>query len=343
MFCPLPGALNPAVLDVERQALAWADEIGLTADARSRARLAGTRAAEFFARCAPHASAERLLPCVLWTYWGFAFDDARCDNGPLSSDPAGFLVAADRAQRALVRGSAEPDADRFETAVADIGRRLRAGADPDALLTRRFAHANRAWLGGVAEQITNRAQGYVPDLDSYVAMRLHSAGGGPTCALLEYAHGEPMSEAEAGAPAVRAATEAAILAAALDNDRQSAARETNDGQGDQNVYGVLRVRHGLTAAEAVDRATRLRDGALSVFLRLRDRARPDLGPAGRAYLDGLAHTIRGNAEWGAAVPRYTTADATPAPGPRWTDTPTDPGLRPPPEVPSIVWWWRVLG
>ncbi|MFI7389647.1 hypothetical protein [Streptomyces tendae] len=53
-----------------------------------------THSTDFFARFAPVPDDDRLLAAALWVYWGFAFDDARCDSGPLSSRPAQFNALA---------------------------------------------------------------------------------------------------------------------------------------------------------------------------------------------------------------------------------------------------------
>lgn len=59
-----------------------------------------THSADFFARFAPVADDDRLPAAALWVYWGFAFDDARCDSGPLSGRPAQFKALAVRGRPA---------------------------------------------------------------------------------------------------------------------------------------------------------------------------------------------------------------------------------------------------
>ncbi|MFV2117975.1 terpene synthase family protein, partial [Streptomyces sp. Act-28] len=312
-FCPIEPAIHPRAEEAERLALAWTDRVGLCRDATERARVRASRAADFYARFAPHADLDRLWVTACWVYWGFAFDDARCDEGPLADDPARFAAVAGTVQRALEIPGPLACADQYAVAVHDLGERFRATAGP--VQNRRFQHAHRAWLKGVQWQIGNRARGVMPDLDDYLAMRLHSAGGEPTYALSEIANGLDVPAREMDSPAVCALTEMAILVAALDNDHLSRARELDHGQTEQNVVSVLMARGHRSASEALHEAVALRDGVLRRFLDLRDRALPRASAPLRRYLADLGHGIRGNIEWGLRVPRYLGSDdATPPPG-----------------------------
>ncbi|MFF7454677.1 glutamate dehydrogenase [Kitasatospora sp. NPDC008115] len=346
-YCPVPPAIHPEVDAVERRAHAWLDRTGLCPTTASRAWTAGTNSAEFYARFAPDADPDRLWIAVCWIYWGFAFDDARCDEGPLAADPAGFAALAGTVQRALeLPGSLDTD-DPYAAALHDIGERFRACAGP--VQNRRFQQAHRAWLSGVQWQIGNRAAGHMPDLDAYLSMRLHSAGGEPTYAMLEIANGIDVPAAEMDSPAVCALTEMAILVAALDNDRHSHAKEAGRGQTDQNIFAVLTARHTLAPRQALHEAVALRDAVLDRFLALRDEVSRRAGADLRRYLDDLGHGIRGNIEWGLRVPRYLSLrDAASGPGTTtapdrlpWAERPLT-GTLDVRRLPTISWWWQDL-
>lgn len=168
-YCPVEPAIHEEVEQVEARALDWVERFGLCADERERRRAVGTRSAEFYARFAPRGVVANLEVAVLWVYWGFVFDDARCDHGPMSTRVDEFLPVACRVQRALEAPDAPVGEDRFATALQDIGRRMRECATP--VQVRRFCEAHRKWLVDVAWQIRNRAHGHMPDLDSYLAQR----------------------------------------------------------------------------------------------------------------------------------------------------------------------------
>ncbi|MFF5971959.1 glutamate dehydrogenase [Streptomyces sp. NPDC012769] len=341
LYCPLESAVHPRVREVEKRAVAWIAESGMCADEEERAWVVATHSTDFFGRFAPVADDDRLLATSLWVYWGFAFDDARCDNGPLSSRPAQFNALAGAVQRAAEAPTAADGGERFVRPLQDIIGRFRSlGTAPQV---RRFLDAHRAWLSGVAWQIGNQAAGRMPDLDEYLAMRLLSSGGEPTFAMLELATGAEVPDAELHRPAVRALTEMAILVAALDNDRHSLRKELSRGHADQNIYSVLTHHRLLTLAEAVEEAARIRDRVLTRFLRLHDRVRPHAGAELARYLGGLCHGVRGNAEWGLRVPRYLSLgrvpDAMDEEPLEWAAAPADDSPAPLPAAPTVAWWW----
>ncbi|WP_437074954.1 terpene synthase family protein [Streptomyces sp. enrichment culture] len=273
-------------------------------------------------------------------YWGFAFDDARCDSGPLSTRPAQFNVLAGQVQRACETDSADPG-DRYARALQDIVRRFRSFAAPAQVA--RFQHAHRTWLSGVAWQIANQAMGRMPGLDEFLTMRLQAAGGHPTYALLELATGAQVPDRELYRPAVRALSEMAMMVAALDNDRHSLHKELARGHTDQNVYTVLMAERGIGLQQAVVEAARLRDRILLRFLRLHDRVRPTAGQELAVYLQGLRYGLRGNNEWGMRVPRYLSQghwpDSMEDLALAYAEEPTDTRPGPVPGAPGIAWWW----
>jgi terpene synthase-like protein len=316
----------------------WAERFGLpsTGDAR-----AAWGSADFYARFAPSGDFDGTLLAVHWVYWGFAFDDAYCDTGPYSGDPAAFARLSVSVQRAVEVPHTPPPTDPFMAALHDIGTRMRKLASPGK--NRRFHAAHQAWLCGVQWQIANQASGLVPSLDDYLLMRLHASGGEPTFALLEVANGLPdIPPDEVGGPAVRALTEMAIMVAALDNDRHSAAAEAARGHTGQNIFSVLANAPDVPAAEVSDLAVGLRDHILGMFLGLRDRVVANASPALRRYLADLGHGIRGNAEWGQRAARYLAAGDGESPAvANWADAPLDSAgrtLRPP----AFSWWWNAF-
>ncbi|MGP3972045.1 terpene synthase family protein [Streptomyces sp. 6N223] len=340
IYCPFPSAVHPRAEPVHGRAVDWIQKSGMCGTDEARAWSVASHSADFFGRFVPEAEDERLFATSLWVYWAFTFDDARCDHGPLATRPGEFAGLAVRVQRA-VEAPSNPDAtDRFIPPLQDVARRLRAIGTPTT--TRRFAVAHRAWRSGVTWQIGNRARGHMPDLDEYLAMRLLSAGGEPTFALLELATGGEIPGGEFDRPVVRALTELAIAVAGLDNDWHSAGREALRGHSEQNIYTVLMRHRSLAPADAVAEATAIRDRLLNRFRQLLDRVLPRAGAELRTYLAGLCHGIRGNAEWGLRVPRYLSTGRLPdgfseAPV-EWADSPADSRAGPPP-TPTVSWWW----
>lgn len=348
-YCPIASALNPAVDQVEADALAWLAGSGLYTTDAERAWLFATNSAEFYARITPAADPERLQLAARWCYWGFAFDDARCDNGPASVRTGAFVDLASRSMLALMTpGKAELGIDDpFVAALADIAEGFRGISTPTQL--RRWTEAHRGWLLATAWQVAGVEARTAPGLADYVAMRLNSCAGEPTTAMIEIVNAEPVPAVEMDSPAVRAATEAARLVAAFDNDLVSAGKERRLEQGASNIVDVLARTYAVPLPDAVVRATALRDRVMVLFLALCDRIGRTAGVELASYLDGLGHTIRGNIEWSLRVPRYTSdATAVQHPGsgraltPGWADQPSDASLQPI-GLPAISWWWDQLG
>jgi hypothetical protein len=144
LYCPLESAVNPHAAVVERRAEEWIAGSGMCSTERERAWVLASHSVDFYARFVPEADPDRLLATSLWVYWGFAFDDARCDEGPLSARPADFAQLAGTVQRALEAPTAADGGERFIPPLRDIASRFRALGTPAQV--RRFAAAHRAWL-----------------------------------------------------------------------------------------------------------------------------------------------------------------------------------------------------
>ncbi|MCK2239897.1 MULTISPECIES: terpene synthase family protein [unclassified Crossiella] len=331
-YCPIEPALHPAVADIETRAVAWLDRMALPGV--SHKRLLGTRSAEFFCRFVPQGVTHNVLAATLWVYWGFAFDDTRCDTGALAGSPVRFLPEATRVQHALETPGGTGLDDPYALALHDIGARFRGCATPTQV--RRFTEAHRRWLFGVAWQVANRASGHLPGLDEYLRLRLGTCGGAPTLAMLEIGLGTEVPSAEMDSPRVRALTDCASLVAALDNDLHSYRKERLLGHTEQNVVTVLLHESPRSLEQAVHAAVCLRDRLMSLFLRLAHRVRRGGSAPLRSYVDCLGHGIRGNIDWALRVPRYQGLGT-----PGWSEQPLD--ARPDPLPYSTVsWWWDEL-
>lgn len=347
-YCPIESAIHPKVDAIEKRAIDWIDRCALCESDAERGWVVATNSAEFYARFVPDGVEDNVLAAALWVYWGFAFDDARCDNGPLSTRPAAFRALASQLQLILnaPKATTIDSTDRFVLSLRDIALTLRRHATPQQL--RRFSEAHRHWLSCVAWQISNQTRGHMPDLAEYTAMRLGSCGGPPTLALLEIANAMEVPAAEMQSPAVRALTAMVWLVAGWDNDLHSYNKEAHQQDSDQNVVNVLVHHHGQSIEQALLSAVAMRDRVMHLFLRLREKTLTHASEPLRSYLMSLGHGIRGNIDWALRVPRYTSlSDLTAPPGPaharqsRWAEEPSDASSEPLP-IPVINWWWKQL-
>lgn len=342
-YCPVPPVLHPRTAQIEAAAFDWLERTGLAAGPEARQRMRDANGAEFYARITPDADLERIRPAVNWIYWGFGFDDVWCDAGPVSRDPGLFVARALYVLRMLQPLPPSPLAgdDPYPSALAEVAADFRRLASPTQY--QRWVQALRSWLLGAAGQVALAASRTLPDLDSYLALRLASCGGEPTSAMIEIVTGLEVPARELDSPLVVAATESARMVAALDNDLVSGWKEASLGQTGLNALTVIAAQDGCTAATAAVRVSALRDRLMVLFLRLRERAETGASPELRSYLAGLANMVRGNLEWSARVPRYHRLpgqELAPA-FPGWSERPSDSAAGPPP-LPSLAWWWGQL-
>ncbi|WP_438296214.1 terpene synthase family protein [Streptomyces sp. HUAS TT7] len=343
VFCPIPPAINPCAAAVHDQAVRWLGRQGLGRTGRDRATVLDSRGAAWVSRLVPHARQDRVLLMAQWVYWGFLFDDHQCDTEPYGSDLARFVELVSRLTESLVRpGDAGPD-DPFASALRSLLSDLGTPATPAQ--RRRWVDGHRHWLDAVAWQNSYSQRGTVAPLDDFLVFRRATTGLPVVMAMFDFADGDELTDTMLQDPGVLALTEMARLIIGLDNDLQSYGKETCLGEVGQNIFTVLAVHTGATApGETIGAAVLLRDQVMVAFLSLSRRVAAEAAdPALRRYVDNLGHAVRGNLDWGLAVPRYLKA-------PGWRDrtqaitttlpTPVTPaGLS---ELPSIAWWWDQL-
>jgi hypothetical protein len=334
-FCPIEPAIHPDVTLVEARAYDWILAWDYFGNPENRARVIGSRSAEFYARMTPRAHIDRLQIAVEWTYWGFSFDDAYCDTLPWSIQPAEFTELAGRIVRMLeAPGSTLPGPNHHILALAELRDRFAEVGTPAQ--HRRWVLAQRAWFLGVAWQIGNQSRAVTPTLNDYLAMRINSAAGEPVTSMIALVNDIDIPENEMEAPAVRACTEMSRMLASLDNDLHSYAKDIHRNETDQNIVNVIIAERHCHPQDAAVTAMAMRDRIMCRFLRLRDLIAHRQSAPTRHYLEDLGHVVRGNLDWGLNTPRYLV-DGQHAPLPQWADKPSDAGTQPP--APSVAWWW----
>jgi hypothetical protein len=350
VYCPIAPALHPDVELLEARALRWMTSCGFGADAVERGRVAGTDSAEFFARITPAGQVEPMQTAVDWCYLMFVFDDRWTETS--SSAAAGEFVAF---ASLLLRMLETPDGEvRIEHPVVeparDVAARLRRYATDTQWV--RWVEAHRAWFNGVAWSLALESRGTMPDLDTYVAMRLQSCAGPAVTAFVEIVNGEEIPAAELDAPAVRALTEMTWAIAAWDNDLVSHGKEVwlleRDGADAAtrpvSLIEVLARRDGSSIETATAAAVAMRDRVMCRFLRLAGEVSPRLSAPTRRYVEDLGHLIRGNFEWSLTTARYRDPDGRSPDAVRVTSgfAPEPADASPDPlALPSIAWWWEV--
>jgi Terpene synthase family 2, C-terminal metal binding len=308
VFCPIAPAIHANVEDVESEAVAWIDRTHLYATARERAWMIGSNSAEWCARLMPDGVQERLQILAEWTYWGFFFDDQRCDSEPYCNRPGHLAELAGKLVRSLEGPPRRLPAatDPFIVALQDLHARFWDLASPVQL--RRWIDGHRHWLSSVVWQNSYNERGVIASLDEYLTFRGPATAGPVVVGASDFVDGYELPERDCQDPAVRALTEMTCVIGGIDNDLQSWSKERRLQHSGQNIISVLAHQYGSTPESALATAVALRNDIMDLFLTLTEQTAARAGAELRRYLAGLGHTIRGNLDWGRAVPRYTADD-----------------------------------
>jgi hypothetical protein len=347
-FCPIDPVMHPQVRDVEQASADWAMRMGLCQTEAQLTRWRGTNSATFYAGMTPQGIVERLQVAVDWVYWGFSFDDHRCDEGSNAIDPTRFVPVAARLLRILeTQDAALCGQDPYLLGLHDLVRRYRGLGT--AVQTRRWVVAHMLWLSGVIRQNTHRAHGGPTRVDDYIATRIHDCGGPPTQSMYEFVNGAEVPGSEMDSPPVRAITELFWLIAALDNDRVSRHKEILGQRDAYNLVDVIARCENRCEQDAAQQMIAYRDRLMCLFLRLRDHLAHGASAPLLSYIKSLEHGIRSNIDWSLTVPRYKTVYARDGVtqtaqitlASRCVEQPTDDCLEPLP-WPSVAWWWTQL-
>lgn len=348
-FCPIDPVMHPRVREVEETSADWAMRIGLCRNEAQLARWRGTDSAAFYAGMTPQGILERLQVAADWVYWGFSFDDHRCDEGSNAIDPARFVPVASRLLRILeTQNAALCGQDPYLLGLCDLARRYRELGT--AVQARRWVAANHLWLFGVIQQNTHRAHGGPPNINDYITTRIHDCGGPPTQSMYEFVNGAEIPGSEMDSPPVRAITELFWLIAALDNDRVSRHKEILGQRDAYNLIDVIARCENRCEQDATQQMIGYRDRLMCLFLRLRDQLTHGASAPLRTYLTSLGHGIRSNIDWSLTVPRYNTLYAKDGVtqiaritlASHCVEQPTNDCMEPLP-WPSVAWWWTQLG
>lgn len=333
LWCPIPPGIHPNWRQWEQDTVAWLESFALDDEQREKKRLHAIIAGELAGRTILTSDeppgAQFSTDSLMWL---FAFDDAYCDEGRYSHDPASMAMLVAEMGRIAETGRTDSPSP-LARALAELRTRLDTLASPAQ--TARWVHAMKGYLSYQVWEAAFRSTKATPTLDQYAVARIRN-GSMEVCAMtLDIAEGYEVPAAEIDRPAVRALTEMACSLVGWDNDIASYYKEHERGDDRINLVDVLAEQQGTKPADALPSAIALRDAALARYLELRDQVEPTLGAAGRRYLGGLSAWIRGNLDWSANTARYRRPNCpTVAVADRRDHTLPDLAC-----PPGIAWWW----
>lgn len=297
--CPYQAQVSPHRDWVERENLAWLERFGLV---RGEAAAKHARRAMFgalAARAYPTASREGLAIAAAWATWLFLRDDV-CDARGDRSDAS---HRRNEAQLRVLAGYAVPAADDpFQASLADLRERMLAAGG--ASWMSRFVNNVQDYFDACAWEANNRANGVVPDLDTYVQMR-DLTGAVRTCFdIYELVDVGPLPVQVRNAPVVREVMTLGNRMICWSNDIFSADKER--AQGDFHNLVLLLEHAGATPAEAVAAAAEMHDALVDVLAANEARLEKETErlPAAVPLLRAVKQWVRANIDWSIETGRY---------------------------------------
>lgn len=335
VFCPLPKHDVKPTADLIADTTAWVEQFGFAQG--TRAQMLSVFGVEFAASFFSDTTDERLRQLCRYSALAFHLDD-------LTATPAlrGSLADLTALVLHLVRIADVPAShvsggDPVLDSWHDIMSNVATWATPTQM--QRFYTSFQSWMIGFVEEAAVRERGLPLDLDSYLRMRAKAVGCENVISCGELLFDVEPTAAERDLPALKAASEAATLTAALDNDRYSRAKKDREAENEWDVFDVIQHAHpDWTFAQALAEGVALRDQCLALYLDIRERLLPGASEQLRGYFKILDAVVVGNVIFGTTARRYLTPGH-PATDQPWTSVPTTPG--PALNLPTnISWWWQ---
>ncbi|WP_406275199.1 terpene synthase family protein [Nocardia sp. NBC_00881] len=335
IFCPIQPLPHPDPGEFIAATTTWVSRFGLAEDPDylHKSVLTGVAMTLCFY---PDAPPPRLQDLCNYSAWAFILDDM-IENGQLGKRTCDVVPALS----AFVRSTENPAARllgdhpldaAFASMISDVHR----WASP--VHRQRFTDSFREWMAGFIWERSLQELHQPIDLNTYLPLRLTSAGAAQAIAMGEMCHDLELSAQQRDHPAVTAASEAAMTVAVLDNDRYSHLKAVREEEDSTDIFTVIRNDNPHhTFRQALHDGVALRDRCLTLYLRLRDQLLRHASPQLRTYFHILDLLIVGNIDFGATCIRYLFPDSPGKDFPR-TTTPLDPSTEPP-SIPSIAWWW----
>lgn len=298
--CPINPVISPYAEDAHGWLDGWTRSHGLPdvyAD-----RLAEGGIARYAARLYPDASPGDLRVLSALFTWFFLIDD-ECDRASVPEPErvralvggALSLLRGEPGTRTLPGPLGSMLADAWRVPNSRMPARWRA----------RFVAAVEHHLGGVVVEAHNKAGSHRPGVEEYVELRRATSAAYVAHTLIDFAGGgRPVSESFYRHPAVRAFSRTGNDLLSWFNDLLSLERDATTSGGHNLVLAVAAERR-VPIEEAVAAARERWHRTMREFPALRASAPPH-GAAGRRYLDGVEHAVRGTMDWSYESARYAT-------------------------------------
>lgn len=303
--CPIPPRISPHADAVQEWLPGWLRRFDLPLEDPDRERLLAGGFARYAGRLHPTASAADLRAVTALFTWFFLVDDL-CD-GPHRIDVEQIRHLRDGVLGVLRTGPAARTG-RFDgplrAMLVDAWRSPRQRMP--AQWRDRFADAVAHHLTGTLTEAANRSAGRVPGVDEYIELRRATSAAYVSYPLIEFTTGRSLPDAVYHHPSLRAVATTGNDLLSWFNDLVSLPRD-RVGAGGHNLVLTLARQQRVPLDGATELVVRRWRESMRHFVALRS-AVPSFGPgldeAVRAYLDGVADSVRGTIDWSLESARY---------------------------------------
>ncbi|KAH7887063.1 isoprenoid synthase domain-containing protein [Phlebopus sp. FC_14] len=268
-------------------------------DERSRRAFHRLKAGQLTAMCYPKAGYPQLRVCSDFLNWLFHLDNLSDDM-----DNRGISDIANVVMNSLHHPYSYRSSARLNRMTKDFYRRMLQTASPGAC--QRFIETLEFFFQAIDQQAIDRTNDYIPDLESYIALRRDTSGCKPCWALIEYANNLHIPDEVMDHPILRSLGEATNDLVTWSNDIFSFNVEQSKGQ-THNMINVVMNEQDLDLQSAVDFVGELCKQSIDRFVEDRSDL-PSWGPQidkdVATYVDGLADWIVGSLHWSFDTERY---------------------------------------
>ncbi|KAG6335506.1 hypothetical protein ID866_3578 [Astraeus odoratus] len=272
---------------------------GANLDDRARCSFHGLKAGQLTATCYPKAGYPQLRVACDFLNWLFHLDNLSDDM-----DNRSITEVANVVMNSLYHPYTFRSHSRLSRMTKDFHKRMLQTASPGTC--QRFIETLELFFQAINQQATDRANNFIPDLESYIALRRDTSGCKPCWALVEYAYNLDIPDEVMNHPLICALGEATNDLVTWSNDIFSYNVEQSKGQ-THNMINVVMKEQGIDLQSAFDFVGNLCKQSIDRFIDCRARL-PSWGPEIdrdiAIYVDGLADWIVGSLHWSFDTERY---------------------------------------
>ncbi|CAL1699466.1 unnamed protein product [Somion occarium] len=296
--CDFPLRCNPCEAQASLECKEWLFRGGKMSEKKKSA-FHGLKAGLLTSWCYPKASYNELRVCCDFMNWLFHLDNISDDMNDYGTSRTAVDI-----MNALYHPHTYSPVSPEGRMTQDYWRRLIPTATPGT--QQRFMETMDFFFQAVTQQAVDRANGVVPDLDSYIALRRDTSGCKPCWALIEYAYNLDIPDEVMEHPVIVSLGEAANDLVTWSNDIFSYNVEQSKGD-THNMIVVMMKQEGLDLQGAVEFVGNLCKQSIDRFVEDRGNLpswSPEIDRQVETYVEGLADWIVGSLHWSFESERY---------------------------------------